>query len=110
MLLVVQINNVILTLLGCFDCGMTKLVTCCVVGRGNRYNVRVKDKSFFHYPKVKVSGHPEHVVSKRSRLEWLKRTNLREKDVTKYSRVCSEHFVSGNTVVLKLIHIIMSYL
>ncbi|XP_046632246.1 uncharacterized protein LOC124311917 isoform X2 [Daphnia pulicaria] len=81
--------------MGCFDCGMTKLVTCCVVGRGNRYNVRVKDISFFHYPKVKVSGHPEHVVSKRRRLEWLKRTNLREKDVTQYSRVCSEHFVSG---------------
>jgi hypothetical protein len=80
---------------------MTKVVTCCVVGCGKRYNVRVKDISFFHYPKVKVSGHPEHVVSKSRRLEWLKRT---EKEV------CSEHFVSGNTVVLKLIHIIMSYL
>jgi hypothetical protein len=69
------------------------VVTCCVVGCGKRYNVRVKDISFFHYPKVKVSGHPEHVVSKSRRLEWLKRT---EKEV------CSEHFVSGNTVVLKI--------
>lgn len=97
--LVVSINNVIFTLIVCFGCEMPKL-TCCVVGCGNRYNVRVKhieDISLFHYPKV-VIGHPEHVVSKSMRLEWLRRTHLREKDVTQYSRVCTEHFISGNTV------------
>jgi hypothetical protein len=97
--LVVFINYVIFTLLVCFGCEMPKL-TCCVVGCGNRYNGRVKyNISFFHYPKVKVIGHPEHVVLKSRRLEWLKRTNWREKDVTHYSRVCSEHFVSGNSVL-----------
>jgi hypothetical protein len=49
---------------------------------------------------MEVVGHPEHAVSKSRRLEWLKRTNVKEKDVTKYSRVCSKHFVSGKIVFL----------
>ena len=70
---------------------------CAVVGCGKRGD-RDKGKRFFRLPTViKHQGEQTRLLSERRRREWL--AAIRRQDIKPenypYTRVCSEHFVSG---------------
>jgi hypothetical protein len=75
-------------------------VLCAVYGCGNN-NMRDGSKRFFRFPKVITNNDPERkaeLLSTERRRQWF--NNISREDLTEekaeYTRVCSDHFISGN--------------
>ena len=70
------------------------VVGCCNINRGDRNN----DKSFYRLPTIiRHQGRDTEIISKRRQHEWLRA--IQRKDIKTdnypYTRVCSDHFISG---------------
>ena len=70
------------------------VLSCWVNGCKNRHDDSVK-RSFFRFPKIIVhEDENTRKISEERRRAWL--ANVNRKDVpTQYSRICSDHFVTG---------------
>ena len=74
---------------------------CAIVGCGKRSN-RDKGTSFFRIPtEISHQGKRTHELTKKRRLLWLARIHRADLKPASYTRVCSNHFVTG--IILSLI-------
>ncbi len=76
------------------------VLTCCIVGCHNR---GTRDKvSFFRIPSTPGTNDTAEAVSliAERRQRWISKINRKDWLPSKYSRVCSEHFISGSTIVV----------
>ena len=78
------------------------MVICTMVGCGNRSG-RDKEKRFFRLPTVSVDrGEQTLELSKQRQDIWLARIKREDLERSRYNnvRVCSDHFVSGESAKL----------
>ncbi len=80
--------------------GLSMVLTCCVVGCHNR---GVRDKvSFFRIPSApgpNDGAQAASLISER-RQRWIAKINRKGWLPSKYSRVCSAHFISGISILV----------
>ena len=74
--------------------------TCVVHGCRSRSDDPVKRK-FFTIPAVRVTeGDRTKELNKQRRMLWIARIYRKDFEPSKYSKVCSDHFISGMVALL----------
>lgn len=78
--------------------GTAMVYSCCVVGCTNRGNTNSEGEklSYHRFPVVIESqGDKTRELSSRRRLAWIASLKRKGWEPSEYSRVCSDHFVTG---------------
>ncbi|KAL3881650.1 hypothetical protein ACJMK2_028062 [Sinanodonta woodiana] len=75
--------------------------TCVIVGCHNRADKGLVKRSYHSIPKVIVNqGEQTKTLSTKRREQWIARIGRKDWTLSQYSKVCSDHFVTGKSSAL----------